>query len=291
MDKHTIDDSLSLPFLSINNNNMNNDLNDEMNNNLLQNRPIYEFSDDNTNNDDLLTKNEYFDHTDYRITEPFNLYNGSNYSNRYAIETSDKSKILIANHNIFYNNKFKNNNQINIGNDITGILNLDLDVEDEQNIEKDENIPDEYLSPYTTQRKYKKTEHLATISSLNNSVAFVNNSGNDEDYNHENNLQRNSFDFEILRHPENHTEQITPTYINMLFNATSMIPLQNVRKMIKNEPIYTINDTYDTYDTCDTCDAYYPYDVYNTEDMNEKNNYTNQCIPVVDFCSWTSEVA
>lgn len=43
-----------------------------------------------------------------------------------------------------------------------------------------------------------------------------------------------------------HEEQITPTYINMIFNATSMIPLANVGRMLKDEPIERIDEEYET---------------------------------------------
>lgn len=75
-----------------------------------------------------------------------------------------------------------------------------------------------------------------------------------------------SLDFQ--RDPPSHAEQITPTYINMMFNATSMIPLANVGRMLKDEPIERINEEYET----------------GLGDGNEAPyNDFGRCIPVVDL--------
>lgn len=45
---------------------------------------------------------------------------------------------------------------------------------------------------------------------------------------------------------ETQEELITPGYINQMFNATSLIPLMTVEKMIQNEPIDLFDEEVDT---------------------------------------------
>lgn len=76
-----------------------------------------------------------------------------------------------------------------------------------------------------------------------------------------------------------HEEQITPTYINMMFNATSMIPLANVGRMLKDEPIEHVADEYDT-----GCGH---------RDGDRTARYSNDfgpCIPVVDFYAMNPKI-
>lgn len=75
----------------------------------------------------------------------------------------------------------------------------------------------------------------------------------------------------IQNQKQTEEELITPTYINMMFNATSMIPLENVSRMIKNEPIDTINEAYET--SGDNCKL-------TTYEL------LGQYIPVVDLCTF-----
>lgn len=279
MSKHTIENSLSSQFLSITNDDINNDIADEKYNNLLGNNQIGEFLDNNINNS--ITENEYYYNSIHQIDER------STYSNHYTFKKFNKNKNFIINDKSFYNN-FNINNEINIENVITGIPYINLDIECEQNINNEENVQHKYFCSNIKEGSGNdKSDDERSINSINNAVSFDNNIHDDNNI-HEHIFHRNSIDSEKIRQPENYTEQITPTYINMLFNATCMIPLQNVSKMIKNEPIETIDDTYNTYDMYD---MYESYDTYHTADMNNTNNNANQCIPVVDFCSWTLKIS
>lgn len=88
-------------------------------------------------------------------------------------------------------------------------------------------------------------------------------------------------------------EMITPKYINQFFNATSVIPLHNINKMIMNQPIDLVEDHYNTnkWNAAD-----------NEEDANsdhasmtgyggdlrvpmDDNEYFDgqKCIPIVEF--------
>ena len=77
-----------------------------------------------------------------------------------------------------------------------------------------------------------------------------------------------------------HEEQITPTYINMIFNATSMIPLANVGRMLKDEPIERIDEEYETGHGSGSSGS---------GSARFVNDF-GPCIPVVDFYAMSPNI-
>lgn len=162
------------------------------------------------------------------------------------------------------------------------------------NIENNQNIGIERNEIHKKSKKNKfREKNLEDIKNENNMdcTNFTNNIGkmhstssfgievevngnvdvDDNDVGDEEEFQYDIIQAEVLQN-QDHNELITPTYISMFFNATSMISLYNVNKMIKNEPIEVINESYDTCNTNDT--------KYNPA----------KCIPIIDLYSLVSDI-
>lgn len=240
---------------------------------------MYQYlGDENYNKGDNNYNTNYYN-TNYNNKKLFYGYNtksNNNNSNNngqyYSIDYKDESNNSIdyntnnfdVNNNNSYGYKDVNNfnSYIREKNDINQIVFNTVDIGNYQNIENQTNSKHERNKKNTFIGKNKET-----LDDKNN-IQNISSSEIDED--NEEEFQSDVNQAEVLQNRD-HNELITPTYITMFFNATSIIPLNNVGKMIKDEPIETINES---YDTCET--------------NNTKHNST-ECIPIIDLCSLVSD--
>lgn len=203
--------------------------------------------------------------------------NESNNIIEYNIINNNGSSCDVSNNNSYGYKDFNNFNNSIKENDINKMVYGTVDIVNYQNIENGGNT--KYKRIKNNKFKGKNKENLDNKNNIHrtnviNDIEKVQSTSSFEvGDDNEDEFQSDINQAEILQNGD-HNELITPTYISMFFNATSMIPLKNVDKMIKDEPIETINES---YDTC------------NTNDTNDTKYNSTKCIPIIDLYSLASD--